>query len=402
MKTYLIVASLLLVAFCFTDVRAHDNGLAKTPPMGWNSWNKFACNVSEKLIKEMADAMVTSGMRDAGYIYLVIDDCWQIDRDAQGNIMPDPKRFPSGMKALANYVHSKGLKVGLYSDAGTLTCQKRPGSRGYEFQDARQYAAWDVDYLKYDWCSTSTQNAPAADSIMRDALLKAGRPIVFSIFEWGTAEPSLRGKAVGTPKPWLWAKDVGNLWRTTGDIQDCWDCKRDWGGIGVVHILDLQDGLESHAGPGHWNDTDMLEVGNGGMTTTEYRAHFSLWCLLSAPLMAGNDLRSMSPEIKEILTNREVIAVDQDPLGLQGRRVKRGGDREVWMKQLADGGRAVVLFNRGPKAAELSLSWTDIGYPPHLSARVRDLWTGKDLGQFSSTFSTEVPSHGVVMFPVRP
>lgn len=390
MKTSLCVAFLMLFVFCFTDAHALDNGLAKTPPMGWNSWNKFACNVSEKLIKEMADAMVTSGMRDAGYVYLVIDDCWQIDRDAQGNILPDPQRFPSGMKALADYVHSKGLKFGLYSDAGTLTCQKRPGSRGYEFQDARQYAAWGVDYLKYDWCSTSTQNAPASYSIMRDALAKAGRPIVFSICEWGTS------------KPWLWAGSVGNLWRTTGDIQDCWDCKRDWGGMGVVHILDLQDGLESYAGPGRWNDPDMLEVGNGGMTTTEYRSHFSLWCLLASPLMAGNDLRSMSPEIAEILTNREAIAVDQDPLGMQGRRVKRNGELEVWSKQLADGGRAVVLFNRGAKAADISVSWTDIGYPPHLTAKVRDLWAHKDLGNLSEKFSAEVPSHGVVMVTIKP
>jgi alpha-galactosidase len=390
MKKYLSIASLLLIAFCFTEAQAHDNGLAKTPPMGWNSWNKFACNVSEKLIKEMADTMVTSGMRDAGYVYLVIDDCWQIDRDAQGNILPDPQRFPSGMKALADYVHSKGLKFGLYSDAGTLTCQKRPGSRGYEFQDARQYAAWGVDYLKYDWCSTSTQNAAASYSIMRDALAKSGRPIVFSICEWGTS------------KPWLWAGSVGNLWRTTGDIQDCWDCKRDWGGMGVVHILDLQDGLESYAGPGRWNDPDMLEVGNGGMTITEYRSHFSLWCILAAPLMAGNDLRSMSREVAEILTNREVIAVDQDPLGMQGRRVKRVGDQEVWSRQLADGGRAVVLFNRGPNAAELSVTWTDIGYPPHLTAKMRDLWAGKDLGSVSEKFSTEVPSHGVVMVTIKP
>jgi alpha-galactosidase len=385
-----LIAAVLFFACSWTSVQAHDNGLAKTPPMGWNSWNKFACNVSEKLIKEMADAMVTSGMRDAGYIYLVIDDCWQIDRDAQGNIQPDPQRFPSGMKALADYIHSKGLKFGLYSDAGTLTCQKRPGSRGYEFQDARQYAAWDVDYLKYDWCSTGTQNAPASYSIMRDALLKSGRPIVFSICEWGTA------------KPWLWAKDVGNLWRTTGDIQDCWDCKRDWGGMGVVHILDLQDGLESHAGPGHWNDPDMLEVGNGGMTTTEYRSHFSLWCILASPLMAGNDLRSMSAEIREILTNKEVIAVNQDPLGMQGRRVKRDGDREVWSRQLADGSRAVVLFNRGAQETEISVSWTDIGYPPHVAANVRDLWAHKDLGKLTGSFAAKVPSHGVVMVTIKP
>lgn len=390
MKTFILLAAIMLCAVSLTNAYSLDNGLARTPPMGWNSWNKFACDVNEQLIREMADAMVTSGMKDAGYVYLVIDDCWQIDRDAQGNILPDPQRFPSGMKALADYVHSRGLKFGLYSDAGTLTCQKRPGSRGYEFQDARQYAVWGVDYLKYDWCSTGTQNAPASYSIMRDALLKAGRPIVFSICEWGTS------------KPWLWAKDVGNLWRTTGDIQDCWDCKRDWGGMGVVHILDLQDGLESYAGPGHWNDPDMLEVGNGGMTITEYRAHFSLWCILAAPLMAGNDLRNMTNEVKEILTNREVIAVDQDSLGMQGRRVKRDGDREVWAKQLADGGRAVVLFNRGPKSQEISVSWTEIGYPQQVAAQVRDLWAHKDLGKLTGKFSAEVPSHGVVMVTVKP
>jgi alpha-galactosidase len=390
MKTFILLAAIMLCAVSPTYAYSLDNGLARTPPMGWNSWNKFACDVNEQLIREMADAMVTSGMKDAGYVYFVIDDCWQIDRDAQGNILPDPQRFPSGMKALADYVHSRGLKFGLYSDAGTLTCQKRPGSRGYEFQDARQYAAWGVDYLKYDWCSAGTQNAPASYSIMRDALLKAGRPIVFSICEWGTS------------KPWLWAKDVGNLWRTTGDIQDCWDCKRDWGGMGVVHVLDLQDGLESYAGPGHWNDPDMLEVGNQGMTITEYRAHFSLWCILAAPLMAGNDLRNMTNEVKEILTNREVIAVDQDSLGMQGRRVKRYGDREVWAKQLADGGRAVVLFNRGPKSQEISVSWTEIGYPQHVAAQVRDLWAHKDLGKLIGKFSAEVPSHGVVMVTVKP
>ena len=390
MKTFITLAAIMVCAVSLTNAYPLDNRLARTPPMGWNSWNKFACNVNEQLIREMADGMVTSGMKDAGYVYLVIDDCWQIDRDAQGNILPDPQRFPSGMEALADYVHSKGLKFGLYSDAGTLTCQKKPGSRGYEFQDARQYAAWGVDYLKYDWCSTGTQNAPASYSIMRDALLKAGRPIVFSICEWGTS------------KPWLWAKDIGNLWRTTGDIQDCWDCKRDWGGMGVVHILDLQDGLESYAGPGHWNDPDMLEVGNGGMTITEYRAHFSLWCILAAPLMSGNDLRNITNEVKEILTNREVIAVDQDSLGMQGRRVKRDGDREVWAKQLADGGRAVVLFNRGPKSQEISVSWTEIGYPQHVAAQVRDLWAHKNLGKLTGKFSAEVPSHGVVMVTVKP
>jgi len=373
-----------------SDLRALDNGLAKTPPMGWNSWNKFACNVSEDLIKQIADAMVSTGMKDAGYQYIVIDDCWQVERDSQGNIIPDAKRFPSGMKALADYIHAKGLKFGLYSDAGTLTCQKRPGGRGYEFQDARQYAAWGVDYLKYDWCSTSTQNQQASYSIMRDALVKSGRPMVFSLCEWGSS------------KPWLWARDVGNLWRTTGDIQDCWDCKRDWGGMGFVHILDLQNGLESYAGPGHWNDPDMLEVGNGGMTTTEYRSHFSLWCILAAPLIAGNDIRSMSPEIAEILTDKEVIAVDQDQQGLQGRRVKREGNLEVWAKQLADGSRAVALLNRGATEAKISVSWSDIGYPDYLPASVRDLWAMKDLGKSTGSFSASVASHGVVMVKIKP
>jgi alpha-galactosidase len=380
----------IIASLSVSGAFALDNGLARTPPMGWNSWNKFGCNVSEKLIKEMAEALVSSGMKDAGYEYIVIDDCWQVDRDSEGNIIADPKRFPSGMKALADYVHAKGLKFGLYSDAGTLTCQKRPGSRGYEFQDARQYAAWGVDYVKYDWCSTGTQNQSASYSIMRDALLKARRPIVFSICEWGSS------------KPWLWARDVGNLWRTTGDIQDCWDCKRDWGGMGFVHILDLQDGLEAYAGPGHWNDPDMLEVGNGGMTTTEYRAHFSLWCILAAPLMAGNDIRSMSPDIREILTNKEVIAVDQDALGLQGRRVKRAGDTEIWSKQLTDGSRAVALLNRGKADARISVAWSDLGYPDYLSASVRDLWAKKDLGKQTGSFAADVPSHGVVMVKVKP
>ena len=372
------------------ELRALDNGLAKTPPMGWNSWNKFACNVSEDLIKQIADAMVSTGMKDAGYQYIVIDDCWQVDRDSQGNIIPDAKRFPSGMKSLADYIHAKGLKFGLYSDAGTLTCQKRPGGRGYEFQDARQYAAWGVDYLKYDWCSTSTQNQQASYSIMRDALVKSGRPMVFSLCEWGSS------------KPWLWARDVGNLWRTTGDIQDCWDCKREWGGMGFVHTLDLQNGLESYAGPGHWNDPDMLEVGNGGMTTTEYRSHFSLWCILAAPLIAGNDIRSMSPEIAEILTNKEVIAVDQDPQGLQGRRVKREGALEVWAKQMADGSRAVALLNRGATETKMSVSWSDLAYPDYLPAAVRDLWARKDLGKSIGSFSATVASHGVVMVKIKP
>ncbi|WP_180542147.1 alpha-galactosidase [Nevskia soli] len=386
--------SRLVVALSFVCVAAPvfalDNGVARTPPMGWNSWNKFGCNVSEKMIREMADAVVTSGMKDAGYNYVVIDDCWQVSRDPEGNIVADAERFPSGMKALADYVHSKGLKFGLYSDAGTKTCQGRPGGRGYEYQDARQYAAWGVDYLKYDWCSHSTQDGPSSYALMSDALKQSGRPIVFSLCEWGSN------------KPWLWARDVGNLWRTTGDIQDKWSNDKKGQSLGVVQILDLQDGLASYAGPGHWNDPDMLEVGNGGMTSEEYRAHFSMWCLLAAPLIAGNDLRSMPADTRDILTNKEVIAIDQDSLGMEGRRVWRNGDTEVWARPLADGGRAVALLNRGSSAATIEVQWTDLGYPGHLSAKVRDLWAKQDRGAFTKSFSAVVPSHGVVMVTVKP
>lgn len=380
----------VLLALCTLPAAALDNGLARTPPMGWNSWNKFACNVSEDLIRKTADAMVSSGMKDAGYQYVVIDDCWQVARDKEGNIQADPQRFPAGMKALADYVHDRGLKLGIYSDAGTKTCQKRPGSRGYEFQDARQYAAWGVDYLKYDWCDHGTQDSASSYSIMRDALQLAGRPIVFSICEWGST------------KPWLWASDVGNLWRSGGDIQDKWEVKLDWGGLGLVNILDQQNGLESFAGPGHWNDPDMLEVGNGGMTDTEYRAHFSLWAILAAPLIAGNDVRTMSASIKEILTNKDVIAVDQDSLGKQGSRVAKQGDSEVWARTLAGGDRAVVLFNRGKAPATIKVKWQDLGYPGSLGAQVRDLWAHKDLGKHKSEYSAQVPSHGVVMVTIRP
>ncbi len=380
----------LLSAAVLDPVSGLDNGLALTPPMGWNSWNKFGCDVSEKLIREMADAMVATGMRDAGYRYLVIDDCWQVVRDGRGNIVPDPERFPSGMKVLADYVHSKGLLFGLYSDAGTKTCQGRPGSHGFETNDANLYAAWGVDYLKYDWCNTQGIDPKAAYPAMRDALSKCGRPIVFSMCEWGTS------------KPWLWAKDVGNLWRTTGDIQDCWDCRRDWGGMGWTHILDLQVGLENHAGPGHWNDPDMLEVGNGGMGIEEYRAHFSFWCLLAAPLMAGNDLRSMSKETVDILTNREAIAVNQDPLGRQGFKVRDEGNIEVWAKPLKDGGKAVILFNRSSILQTLSVRWEEIGYPAGHKTSVRDLWLNKDLGTFKNAFFTAVQARGVAMIRTSP
>jgi alpha-galactosidase len=400
MKTITPV-SLLVAVWCAASMFAQEKtslsaGLALTPPMGWNSWNKFGCHVSADMIKGMADAMVKSGMKDAGYQYVVIDDCWQVSRDADGNIVPDPKTFPDGIKPVADYVHSLGLKFGIYSDAGSQTCAGRPGGLGHEYQDAIKYAAWGVDYLKYDWCHTTTQDAKASYANIRHALDAAGRPIVLSICEWGSHQP------------WLWGKEVGgNLWRTTGDIQARWSGRKEWKpgdccSYGVVDIIDAEDPIYSYAGPEHWNDPDMLEVGNGELTPTENRSHFSFWALLAAPLMAGNDLRDMKPEIHDILTNKEVIAVNQDALGRQGRRVWKDGDLEVWSKPLAGGARAVILFNRGTTEQEITARWGDLYYPDNLLASVHDLWEKKDLGKMSGKFSAKVASHGVVMVTVKP
>jgi alpha-galactosidase len=370
-------------------VNKAPNGLALTPPMGWNSWNKFACNVNESVVRDTADAMVTSGMRDAGYRYVVVDDCWAGPRDADGFITADPQRFPSGIKALADYVHSRGLKFGIYSDAGRLTCGGRPGSQGHEYQDALTYARWGVDYLKYDWCSTGDRNAKEAYAVMADALRQSGRPSVFSMCEWGTA------------KPWLWAKNTGNLWRTTGDIFDSFDkqdnAHKSWAHT-VTEIVDLNEPLWSYGGPGHWNDPDMLEVGNGGMTPTEYRSHFSLWAMMAAPLIAGNDIPHMDEATRAILLNKEVIAVDQDPLGVQGHRVWKQGDSEVWVKPLSGGAKAVLLFNRGEAPATIRATADQVGAPAR--ARVRDLWTHKDVGRWSGSIQATVEPHGIAMFRI--
>ena len=360
--------------------------------MGWNSWNKFACNIDEKTVRAVADGMVSSGMKDAGYEYVVIDDCWHGPRDANGFITADPQKFPSGIKALSDYVHSKGLKFGIYSDAGVKTCGGRPGSQGHEYQDAIQYGRWGVDYLKYDWCNTGTRSAQEAYGLMATALRATGRPIVFSMCEWGTA------------KPWLWASNIGNLWRTTGDIWDSFDKtdqQHSWA-HNVLDIVDQNEPLWPFAGPGHWNDPDMLEVGNGGMTPVEYRSHFSLWAMMAAPLIAGNDIANMDASTRDILLNREVIAVDQDKLGVQGRRVWKDGDREVWVKPLAGGDRAVLLFNRGAAPAEISFNWDKLGLPAKMKLRVRDLWAHKDLGPRGGAFSATVEPHGVRMFRLQP
>ncbi len=372
-------------------------GLALTPPMGWNSWNKFGPDINEQMIREMADAMVSSGMKAAGYEFINIDDTWQGYRDSLGFIHPDSTRFPHGMKELADYVHSKGLKIGLYSDAGDKTCAGRPGSRGHEYQDALTYAKWGIDYLKYDWCNTEGLNPVGAYTTMRDALYSAGRPIVFSVCEWGNASP------------WLWAGSIGNLWRTTGDISPNFDRNIDhgtWVQLAVMSILDLQNGLREYAGPGRWNDPDMLEVGNG-MSGNEDRAHFSMWCMLAAPLIAGNDLRDMTPETKAILDNREAIAVDQDSLGIEGFRYSSADSVEAWFKPLAGGDWAMCLLNRsvGPKKAGFnfaeeavsdSLSGRNADFGKILYA-LRDIWTGKVLGTTNGPLEVEIPGHDVLM-----
>ncbi len=403
MRRILLLTACLLAAsaFCANAYSQKFEELAQTPPMGWNSWNKFGCNVDESLIRQTADALVSSGMKDAGFLYVNIDDCWHGERDAQGFIKPDPKRFPNGMKALADYVHSKGLKLGIYSDAGWKTCGGKPGSRGREYQDALTYAEWGVDYLKYDWCNTEGLKAEGAYLTMREALRAAGRPVVFSICEWGT------------DKPWEWGKSIGHLWRTTGDIYNCFDCVKDhgtWKSWGVMQILDMQKGLREHAGPGHWNDPDMLEVGNG-MSVNEDRAHFSMWAMLAAPLVAGNDLRSMSAETKGILTNKEVIAVNQDALGVQGFQYSAKDKVEVWFKPLTGSDWAMAVLNRSESPYQLSFDWKREQVGDTFSKRearfdatwyaVRDLWTGRDLGTTRRTLSATVPAHDVLMLRLK-
>jgi alpha-galactosidase len=362
--------------------------LARTPPMGWNSWYHFGTDVSDALIRETADAIVASGMKDAGYRYVVIDDGWQASRDAAGKIVPDAKRFPSGMKAVADYVHSKGLKFGLYSDAGSKTCDGLPGSNGYEREDARQYAAWGVDYLKYDWCYADGLDPKIAYTTMHDELGAAGRPIVLSMCEWGLSQPE------------TWARGVAHLWRTTPDSLPCWNCTGRLGHKGWSLILDMQVGLEKYAGPGGWNDPDMLQVGNPRVSPVENRAQFSLWALLAAPLIAGNDVRQMPPDVRDILLNRDVIAVDQDPLGREGTKIRDDGDVQVWAKPMVGNSHAVILFNRGEAPVTIAVSWPELGLSQNSSQPVRDLWQKKDLGPVRGAFAAPVAPHGVVMVKV--
>jgi alpha-galactosidase len=375
MRKFCLAALVLVVPILAAD-------LASTPPMGWNSWNKFADKVDDKTVREIADAIVSSGMKDAGYVYVNIDDTWEGERDAQGNIQSNSK-FPD-MKALADYVHGKGLKIGIYSSPGPKTCAGFAGSYQHEEQDAKTWAAWGIDYLKYDWCSASKVYQPsemqAVYKKMSDALKATGRPIVYSLCQYGQQDV------------WKWGASVGgNLWRTTGDIRDNWESMKAIG-------FDKQTGHEQYAGPGHWNDPDMLEIGNGGMSRTEYVTHMSLWAMLAAPLLAGNDVRSMSDETREILTNKEVIDVNQDPLGQQGRLVSKEGGAEIWSKQLENGDLAVALFNRGEAMTEMTVYWAILGL--NGKHKVRDLWRHVNLGSVKDGYACDVPLHGVVMLRI--
>ena len=369
--------------------------IAATPPMGWNSWNAFGKQVNEQVIRQIADTLVSSGLREAGYTYVVIDDHWHGGRDEHGELFPDPNKFPSGIAALAEYVHARGLKFGIYSDAGEKTCGGEPGSLGYEEIDAQTFASWGVDFLKYDFCFTQDDRA-TADRLYRKmgaALRQTGRAIFFSICEWGHH------------RPWLWGREAGgHMWRTTGDIWDGW---RDGPHVtqnGIDSVgFEQQRGLEAYAGPGGWNDPDMLVVGlrgrgaigGPGCTDVEYRTHFSLWCLLAAPLMIGCDLRSLDAASLEILRNPEMIALDQDPFGKQGSRACRLGRCEVWVKPLANGDLGVGAFNRDDVTKVVNIPWSDLEIEGKWHAR--DLWQPADLGVYDDLFSIELESHACCM-----
>ena len=377
--------------------------LGQTPQMGWSSWNKFQGNINEDIIKGIADAMVTSGLRDAGYTYVNIDDCWHGKRDADGFIQLDPQRFPSGMKALADYVHARGLKLGIYSDAGTETCAGRPGSLGHEYQDALQYARWGVDYLKYDWCNTINVNARGAYQLISDALAATGRPIFLSMCEWGDNQP------------WRWARDIGHSWRVGPDIWCAFDSTRvfpNYVQYSVIDCINKNDSLRRYAGPGHWNDPDMLEVGNG-LTVNQDRAHFTMWCMMASPLILGNDIRNMNAETKAILTNADLIAINQDMLGVQGLRLTFGDGLEYWFKPLENGDWAMTIFNPTRKPIMCLLNWQNFNFTDlevsgcstnfnQTTYKVKNLWSGRMEGKTSMKNKVDrrltVPAQDVITY----
>lgn len=411
MKKIILVFALSVSSLVFSQGNTHTQlagkfeGLAMTPPMGWNSWNTFGTSIDEKLVKETADIMVSSGMAAAGYNYIVLDDGWMTrERDANGDLIPDPVKFPGGMKAVIDYVHSKGLKFGLYNCAGTQTCAGYPGTRGYEYQDARFYAKLGIDFLKYDWCNTQGITAKEAYTTMSNALKTAGRPIVFSLCEWGDNQP------------WEWGKPVGNLWRISGDIYPCFDCEfkheeGNWSSWGFMKIVEMRKDIRKYSGPDHWNDFDMMEVGNE-MNDTEDKSHFAMWCMMASPLVAGNDVRKMSKETLAILTNKELIAVDQDKLGIQGFKYSAEDGLEVWVKPLSDGNWAVTFLNRSEVAKKVNFDWkkqtikdVDFGYEANFSKTVyklKDLWKNKEIGTTKKNFTADIAPHDVIILRLIP
>jgi alpha-galactosidase len=401
MKTRIAIKSILVLILLSTSILFAQkfDGLALTPPMGWNSWNTFACSIDEALIRQTVDIIVANGMKDAGYQYVVIDDCWEaMERDKAGNLVADPNKFPSGMKALGDYIHLKGMKFGIHNCAGTKTCAGYPGGRGHEFQDALTYASWGVDFLKYDWCEHGTANSVETYKTMRDAIHATGRPIVFSICEWGDT------------KPWEWGKDIGHLWRITGDITNCFDCEINhgtWSSWGIIKTIELRKGIRQYAGPDHWNDPDMMEVGNG-MTLNEDRLHFSIWAMLAAPLISGNDLRNMKKETLEILTNKDVIAVDQDSLGIQALKFNDNENGvEVWVKPLKNGDWAVCFLNKTEQKRKIDFDWSKNYIADDISKNtlntkdvvftIKDLWTKKNLGTTTKVLTAEIQPHDVLI-----
>lgn len=402
MKTKLFYLLLLLTIVLPSCAQKWEH-LADTPQMGWSTWNKFQGNINEDIIMGIADVMVSSGLKDAGYTYINIDDCWHGKRDANGFIQVDSAKFPHGMKYLADYVHSKGLKLGIYSDAGTETCGGMPGSLGHEYQDALQYARWGIDYLKYDWCNTTNIDPRGAYQLMSDALRAAGRPILLSMCEWGSS------------RPWKWAREVGHSWRTTPDIWCDFDSLRvfpTYTQFGVMQCVNYNDTLRAYAGKGHWNDPDMLEVGNG-MTVNEDRAHFTMWCMMASPLIIGNDIRHMSADTKAILENKELIAIDQDSLCVQGYHFKDEQGVAFWLKPLANGDWAFTLLNVSKRATKVQLNWCRLsGVKDDVSGRttdfadniykVRDLWKHKIVGKTSKkdqvSMVVDVPARDVIAF----
>jgi alpha-galactosidase len=403
LKTVLAAALLLVgtaVILPASGARALENGVARTPPMGWNSWNTFGCNINEALIRGMADAMVSSGMRELGYQYVVVDDCWfNPNRDSAGNLQGDPGRFPSGMKALGDYLHGKGLKFGIYQVPVDKTCAQyfgsypgATGSQGHEAQDARQFAAWGVDFLKYDWCSPagSINDQVTTFAKMRDALAATGRPIVYSI------NPNSIHAKTGPQRNW---GDVANMWRTTEDITNAWDTGQTNGyPMGIQNIVNVTVPLAGYARPGGFNDPDMMEVGRGGMTDTEMRSHFALWAIMASPLIAGNDLRSMNSATQTILKNQNLIAINQDTLGLQATQVSNDGTRRVLAKRLANGDVAVALFNQGSGTTTISTTAAAIG-KTGTSFTLRDAWTNAT-STSTGAITASVPGHGTVVYQV--